>query len=178
MDALLELIEEGDLHPTATRIAERAGISLRLIYHHFGDLESLFRAASERQTQRIAEAIEAIPLELALGDRIDALVAQRSVILEWITPVRRAAQLQEPYSDQLRDTRLALQALGVNQVATVFDPELGQLAPDERHRLLQALGATLGWGFWNELREGGASVEGACVVVAGAGRAQLDGAAR
>ena len=42
-DALLSLLEEGELQPTATRIAERAGISLRLIYHHFGDLEALFR---------------------------------------------------------------------------------------------------------------------------------------
>jgi AcrR family transcriptional regulator len=41
-EALLSLIDEGDLQPTANRIAERAGISLRLIYHHFGDLESLY----------------------------------------------------------------------------------------------------------------------------------------
>ena len=38
-DALFSLLDEGELQPTATRIAERAGISLRLIYHHFGDLE-------------------------------------------------------------------------------------------------------------------------------------------
>ena len=29
VDALLDLIEEGDLRPTAPRIAERAGVSLR-----------------------------------------------------------------------------------------------------------------------------------------------------
>ena len=56
-EALLSLIDEGDLQPTANRIAERAGISLRVIYHHFGDLEALFREAAERETVRLISRV-------------------------------------------------------------------------------------------------------------------------
>src|SRR5664279_4760669 len=78
VDALLDLLEEGDLQPTASRIADRAGTSLRLIYHHFGDLESLFHEAAVRQTERLARHIEPIDASLPLPERIDAIVDQRS----------------------------------------------------------------------------------------------------
>jgi len=47
--ALLGLISEGDVRPTAGRIAERAGISLRSVYVHFDDLDDLFLAAFQRR---------------------------------------------------------------------------------------------------------------------------------
>src|SRR5258705_9594197 len=50
VDALLRLLEEGDLRPPAPRIAARAGVSLRSVVHHFAHLESLFAAAADRQT--------------------------------------------------------------------------------------------------------------------------------
>src|SRR5689334_14654276 len=88
VDALLDLLEEGDLQPTASRIADRAGTSLRLIYHHFGDLESLFHSAAIRQTERLAEHVEPIDVDLPLRERVDTIVDQRADVLEWITPVR------------------------------------------------------------------------------------------
>src|SRR5208282_909869 len=42
VDALLDLLGEGDLRPTAARIADRAGVSLRLVFHHFDDLEAIY----------------------------------------------------------------------------------------------------------------------------------------
>src|SRR3989304_5263636 len=46
VEALLTLIEEGDLRPTAQRVAEHARVSLRSVFQHFRDLESLFAAAA------------------------------------------------------------------------------------------------------------------------------------
>ena len=43
VDALLDLIDEGDLRPPAADVARRAGVSLRSVYQHFDDLETLFR---------------------------------------------------------------------------------------------------------------------------------------
>src|SRR3546814_6231042 len=40
-DATFSLIDEGDLRPTAPRVAERAGVSVRSVFQHFDDLESL-----------------------------------------------------------------------------------------------------------------------------------------
>src|SRR4029450_8701570 len=54
VDALLVLIESGELRPSAARIAQRAGVSLRSVFQHFSDVESLFAAAASRQTERLS----------------------------------------------------------------------------------------------------------------------------
>src|SRR5690348_15615547 len=51
VDALLTLIEAGDPAPANARIADQAGISARLVYHHFQDLEELFGVAVERRSE-------------------------------------------------------------------------------------------------------------------------------
>ena len=96
-DALLSLIDEGDLQPTATRIAERAGISLRLIYHHFGDLEALFHEASRaRDGPTPGPGAPGARSTCPFAERLDAFVEQRCSLLEWMTPVCRAAALHPP----------------------------------------------------------------------------------
>ncbi|MDQ1404005.1 MAG: TetR/AcrR family transcriptional regulator, regulator of autoinduction and epiphytic fitness, partial [Actinomycetota bacterium] len=77
VDALLALIEEGDLRPTGPRIAERAGVSLRSVFQHYNDLESLFAAAGERQLERIADAVTPIDPTLPLGARVVSYAEQR-----------------------------------------------------------------------------------------------------
>ena len=62
VDALLALIEAGDPAPANARIAEQAGISARLVYHHFQDLEDLFGVAVERRTGQILTRYPAPPV--------------------------------------------------------------------------------------------------------------------
>src|SRR3712207_3582130 len=89
--AYLDLLTEGDLRPTAERIAERAGCSPRSVFKHFPDRESLFAAASEIQEQRVRDLITDSPDQTApLEQRIREFVAQRARFHEFVTPVRRA----------------------------------------------------------------------------------------
>src|SRR3954469_24135754 len=99
MDAMLALLDEGDLRPTAERIAARAGVAERTLFQHFPDRESLFQGAALAQAERIAPMIEPPPPpEAPLEERLDAFVAQRARLLERVTAVRRAALLLEPSS--------------------------------------------------------------------------------
>jgi AcrR family transcriptional regulator len=159
VDALLELLEEGDLQPTANRIAERAGISLRLIYHHFGDLEALFHAAAMRQGERTVAMTSHIPAELPFDERLDLFVKQRSEILEWMTPVRRASLLQEPFSEELRRARDAGVAIGEEHAARVFAEELAVFPKGTRAAARAAMGTVSGWAFWDSLRISGRSFD-------------------
>ena len=102
VDALLTLIEAGDPAPANARIAEQAGISARLVYHHFQDLEELFGVAVERRTEQILTRYPAPPPGGPLEARIAAVVFQRADLLEWVTPVRLAAMRMEPRSARLR----------------------------------------------------------------------------
>jgi TetR/AcrR family transcriptional regulator of autoinduction and epiphytic fitness len=175
VEALLALIEDGDLRPTAPRIAERAGVSLRSVFQHFTDLEALFHAVAERQFERIAAQVGPLP-DGSLDERLEAFVAQRTRVLEFLTPVRRAALLQEPFSAELRASRDRLMRLARQEVATVFSAELGALPPGDRGDLLDALDAAASWPAWEQLRAGqGLAVPRARRVFAGMLAALLRG---
>jgi TetR/AcrR family transcriptional regulator, regulator of autoinduction and epiphytic fitness len=151
-DALLSLIDEGDLQPTATRIADRAGISLRLIYHHFGDLEALFREAAERETVRLISRVHLVSIELPLSERLDAFVEQRCSLLEWMTPVCRAAALHAPFSATLQAARTNATAAGDHEVKRVFAAEIAELPAGRRRPIVDAMCMATSWNAWDELR--------------------------
>ena len=51
---MLELFEKGNLRPTAAEIAERADVSLRALFNHFKDNDSLIAAAFRFQRDQEA----------------------------------------------------------------------------------------------------------------------------
>lgn len=150
--ALLDLIEAGDLRPTAPRIAERAGVSLRLVFHHFTDLEALFAAAAERQLGRHYRARRPLPDTGPFAARVAAFVRQRARVLEAITPVRRAALLQEPFSREVAARLDAIRVHARTEAARVFARELAGHPPGVRRELRAALGAITSWSAWHTLR--------------------------
>ena len=74
VDACIGLVEEGELRPTAPRVAERAGVSVRSVFQHFDDLPSLHIAVSERIVARLAVLLHPIDPSMPLDDRIVAFV--------------------------------------------------------------------------------------------------------
>ena len=88
VDALLDLLGEGDLRPTAARIAQRAGVSMRLVFHHFDDLEAIYSELADRQAERVKPLTVPISAALPLPQRIEEFCAQRGRLLE--TSVARA----------------------------------------------------------------------------------------
>src|SRR4051794_23368722 len=152
VDALLQLINDGDLRPTAPRIAERAGVSLRSVFQHFTDLEALYAAATQREIGIIADLVDPLPGDGPLPERVNAFVEQRSRVLEALTAVQRASMLQEPFSAELRKGRDELLARGRAEVAKVFRPEIDAAPMADRKELLDVLDATTTWAFWEHLR--------------------------
>ncbi len=54
IDATLAIIAEGCLAPTAQLISERAGITIRSLFRHFLDMETLFAATNTEVRKRAA----------------------------------------------------------------------------------------------------------------------------
>src|SRR5690606_13269078 len=104
-DAALELLRDGDTRPTAGRIAQRAGISERLVFHHFEDLEELLQVVAERQIAQVQARVPDVPVSGPLDLRVRAIVDARAEMNEWITPVRRASVVREPFSEALATNR-------------------------------------------------------------------------
>ncbi len=153
VDALLALIERGDLRPSAARVAARAGVSLRSVFQHFRDIESLFAAAATRQAERLAPLAGGVPDDGPLPMRLDAFVRARARLLDAIAPVRRAALLLEPFSAEIQTRLGAFRALKAAEVRRVFAAELARRPPAARRRLAAALIATASWTTWQALRE-------------------------
>jgi TetR/AcrR family transcriptional regulator, regulator of autoinduction and epiphytic fitness len=152
VDALLALLDEGDLRPTAREIAERAGVSLRSVYVHFDDLEDLFNAASRRHLERIAHLLTPVPTSRPLATRMAAFLDQRAELLEATAGVRRAASLQAPFSPTVAEVARLSRQVGREQIERVFAAELDRYRGKARERLLLALDVATGAGTWDTLR--------------------------
>jgi AcrR family transcriptional regulator len=150
--ALLGLIAEGDLRPTAGRIAERAGISLRSVYVHFEDLDDLFLAAAREQRARVGKLVRALPADGPFEDRLTAFTAQRARVLDAIAPVAKATALQEPWSPALASASRYARRQGRAELEQVFAIELAALAPASRTRALDACDALTSSDSWEFLR--------------------------
>ncbi len=152
VDALLALHDEGDLTPTAQRVAARAGVALRTVYGHFTDMETLYAEAGERELRRLYAVADVVPEDLPLAERIDAFCTSRARVLEYLMPVMRATRLREPFSPQLLRNRHRYIASADAEVARVFAPELSRLPDLEAASLLDALYLATGGPAWDALR--------------------------
>jgi TetR/AcrR family transcriptional regulator of autoinduction and epiphytic fitness len=159
--ALMDLVGAGDIAPTAQRIADRAGVSVRSVYQHFTDVEGLFSQASAQLYAWVSQRTVDIEVSLPLQDRVAAFVAGRSEMLEALTPFSRAASALEPSSESLRQGRLALLKDGRDQLAQVFAPELDRFNAPTRDDVLAALDMLTGWPAWDQLRSTGATMAAA-----------------
>lgn len=152
IDALLALYEEGDLSPTAVRVAARAGVALRTVYGHFADMESLYAEASEREFGRMAEVGTVVPADLPYDERVRRFAENRAVVLEWMLPVMRAAAMREHGSRQLQRSRDRFVAVGDAEVRLLLADELVGLDARQRADLLQAVHVVAGGPAWIALR--------------------------
>jgi AcrR family transcriptional regulator len=97
--ALLELVGNGDVNPSASRVAQAAGVGLRTVFRHFDDMDSLYREMSL--------SIEAKVMPVALApfksehwrDRIRELIERRIAVFEAIMPYRISSSLKRYQSE-------------------------------------------------------------------------------
>ena len=150
--AMLDLIDEGALRPSAAQIAARAGVSVRTVFQHFADLETVLATAADRQMGRLRKLLRRLSSEGPLNLRLDAFVAQRAKLLETISPVRRAALLVEPFSAAISARLTIARERARREVENVFAQELGALVSADRRELVAALTAASSFPAWQALR--------------------------
>lgn len=152
VDACISLVDGGDFRPTAPRIAEEAGVSVRSVFQHYDDLESLFSAVAERAVERVSLLLVRVDPELDFDAKLEQFVRQRSQLFEAVSPIRRAAAIQEPLSDTIgRWLDLAAEYLRAEVIHTFgsdFDP-----ADESAEVRLHAVDSALGWANWDALRQ-------------------------
>ncbi|MET0728183.1 MAG: TetR/AcrR family transcriptional regulator [Acidimicrobiales bacterium] len=91
VDALLELLSEGEHRPTAQQVAERSGVSLRSIFRIFADVQGLHAAATERHLTRVRHLFVDVEAVGTLDERAHTIVATTTRLYDSVAPIRRAA---------------------------------------------------------------------------------------
>lgn len=152
VEACVALVESGDIRPTAPRIAEQAGVSVRSVFQHFDDLETLFGMVAERAVTGLAALVTPVDADLPLDDRIERFVSQRVDLLEALTPIRRAAAVHAPFSPGIRERLQMGHDYFRDELARVFARELDALAPERREQVIDLLDMTTTWTTWDVLR--------------------------
>ena len=108
LEALIALVGEGVLQPTAHQVAARAGVGIRTVFRRFSDMERLLAEMGAR-----VEA-ESLPLLLGgrpdrdLADRARGLVRQRVAFFERIAPYKRAGNVKRWRSPVVQDRHARL----------------------------------------------------------------------
>ncbi len=150
IDAVLALVDEGELTPTVPQIAERAGVSERSIRQHFASRSALLLAGAAKHAERAAR-LHAPPLAKGSFDaRLDAFVRARIAYLEATAGVRRAAMV---HADEWPVLKTAIRALSMErkrELEVAFGPELAK--HEDRAERLEALHVAASGAAWDALR--------------------------
>jgi TetR/AcrR family transcriptional regulator of autoinduction and epiphytic fitness len=166
--ALMDLVALGDLNPTAQRIADRAGVSVRSVYQHFTDVDGLFEQAGARLHEHVTRLAADIDPGMDLAEKVARVVTARAAALEMITPFSRAARVMDPTSPVINEWRLVMLREARDRIAVVFGPEIAKAPENQRELLLDSIDCLATWQTWDHLRELGCTPERAKAVMAGA----------
>ena len=145
--AMIDLVGAGVLAPTAEQIAERAGVGLRTVFRHFGDLEGIFAAMDAQIEARVANALGDEQLAGPLARRIAGLVQRRGRLFELIAPFKRSEMLKRWQSAFLQRRHASL-VRRLRAETWRWLPEL-ESADDD---VAQAVNLALSFEAWDRLR--------------------------
>jgi AcrR family transcriptional regulator len=138
--ALLDMIREGDLHPGAAEIAERAGVSHRSIFRYFDDLDDLVRTAIDQAFQ------DAGPLsritDIGRGsfeDRVRVYVDERLALYDYVNGPMQVARMRSSSIPSI-DEEIAVVAGAFRvQIGQHFATELGAVPEAQRDDIVSAI---------------------------------------
>jgi AcrR family transcriptional regulator len=128
VDAYLDLVHEGQPHPSVAEVSERSGVSHRSVFRYFADRDSMARASIERQMERVRPILERpVNGDASLEDRVKQVILTRIELYEVVGPVghlsRSVASTQPIVREQLASAR----AKSRTNLKVVFAGELAKL---------------------------------------------------
>lgn len=151
VEATDRLIRSGRPNPTARQVAEQAGVSVRLVFHHFGEVGVLYDRAAALQSARARALIGIVPPRGPTAVRIKAICRQRRQLFESLAPDPRTAPSGRGLPPDLgEDLHLLLR----RQLMVGLRPEI-LAAGTDAPVLFEALATATGWPNWRSLRADG-----------------------
>src|SRR5882672_2854170 len=163
IEAAKLMIAETSEAPTVVGVARRADVSVRSVFQHFGDVESLFVTVMDSVRDDLVIP-PPTPSNRPLSARIISVVDNLAQVFDKIVPLRVAAGqfVNHPaLIERAKVSKLELREATLE----AFAPEFAALSAEAQEELLDAIGAALSLEAWIVLRRrDGMSFERATAV--------------
>lgn len=148
IEALFDLMRDGEMNPTAVAVAEQAGVGLRTVFRHFEDMESIFEEMTEELKLVMMPKVVAPFEATSWRARLMELAERNACIYEQVFPmqvalvVRRFQSkiLQQQYRNEVNLLRSSLKSILPQQIV-------------ENRSLFAAIEVNLTFATWRRLRE-------------------------
>ena len=138
--ALLEIIREGNLHPGAAEIADRAGVSHRSIFRYFDDLDDLARTSIDHAFAEAGPLADVPDIGVGtLPERINSLVDSRLALFQLVDGTMQLARMRAPTIASIDEGLAQIAELFRAQIGEQFTAELDTLADADRPLMVDAI---------------------------------------
>ena len=146
--AMIGLIRAGDMAPSAARVAEAAGVSLRTVFRHFEEMDSLNREMSAIIEAEIQPILTRPLTARDWRGRLDELISRRIAICESIMPLKVAGSVRRFRSEFLMEDYQRFIRLERDTLRSVLPQKVMGDKP-----LLAALEMATAFEAWRRLRQ-------------------------
>jgi len=147
VQAMLDLVREGDISPSAELVATRADVGLRTVFRHFKDLESLYLEMSAVIEGELISLVHTPFKGATWRDRVLELVERRGWAYERIAPFKRASEVLRHNSPTLQADNTKMVEISREILRRQLPPEI---AKDRIH--FEGIDLLLSFDAWNRLR--------------------------
>ena len=153
VDAFIDMVLEGEVRPTPSDVATRAGVSRATFFRYFSNLDELRRDVAARVLERFPElfAIPAVGTG-SLDQRIERFVDARMELWETLHPLallNRAHAAGDAEASDFIDTGRRFLA---EQARRHFDTDLRSHSPERRDGMVAAIAVLTSVESWQQFR--------------------------
>lgn len=148
IEAMFELVRQGELDPGAARIAEVANVSLRTVFRHFEEVDGLYQEMNRRVKAEVMPIVEAPFNATNWQDTVRELVDRRSEVFERIMPFRVCGSIRRFRSPFLMQ--------GHQEFVSMERAILDSVLPEDIRSntvLEAAFDSVLGFETWRRMRQ-------------------------
>lgn len=153
VDAYLELVRGGEIHPSVADVAQRSGVSHRSVFRYFADKDELARTAIDRQLEfvRSLPTLE-VGADIELAERIDVFADRCAATHDAVGAVGRLSRSMAVHrpiiAEQLDRSRRAIR----KQIRRTFAKELTVLDDATAVEIVAAIAAACSFETYELLR--------------------------
>lgn len=152
IEALIDLLFEGDIAPTAGQIVARAEVSTMSLYRYFDGLDDLRNAAVDVWFSRFPNLLTIDRIGVGdVSDRIVRLVDARLQLYETAEPFGHLFRFRSYEHERAREMLAFLHAGYTSEIAQHFEPELNQRSGDDATRLVALIATLTSFEAWGQL---------------------------